>query len=91
MDRVTRIALLTGFLCVLLLAVALAVDGYLHGAGANRQHPPGQEGAIINAMLGVAFYGPVVWAIGAAGGLSAGLVGEGIRRLRSEHNRTFPP
>jgi hypothetical protein len=61
-----------------LLAIAPGIDGYLHGAGANRQHPPGGEGAFINVLIGVVFHGLTAWAIGAAGGLGAGLVGEAL-------------
>jgi hypothetical protein len=87
MDRVIKLSVVCGFLCVLLLAIALAVDGYLNGAGANRQHPPGGEGAIINVLIGVVFYGLTVWGIGAAGGLGAGLVGEALGRFPGKERK----
>jgi hypothetical protein len=84
MDRVTKTAVVTGFLCVLLLAVAAAIDGYLHGAGSRRQHPPGFEGTVLNVLIVTVFYGLTVWGIGAIAGAGAAAVGIAIDCRRGD-------
>jgi hypothetical protein len=73
MDRVTKTALATGCSCVLFLAVVAAVVGYLDGAGANGQHPPGLDGAVANAMIATVFLGWPAFGLGAAAGAGAAL------------------
>jgi hypothetical protein len=60
--------------CVAFLTVAAAVSGYLYGAGANHQHPPGVQGALVNTFAMTVFYGPAAGLIGGIAGAGAGLV-----------------
>jgi hypothetical protein len=73
MDRVMKTALAIGCSAVLFLAMVAAAVGYLDGAGANRQHPPGLDGALANAMIATVFLGWAVFGIGAAAGGGAAL------------------
>jgi hypothetical protein len=82
MERVIKNAVMSGCLCVLLLALYAAVDGFLHGGGANRQHPPGLAGAFTNALFITVFYGLTVWGIGAIAGAVGAASGIAVDRLR---------
>jgi hypothetical protein len=44
MRHVALNATVLAIACVAFLTVAAAVSGYLYGAGANHQHPPGVQG-----------------------------------------------
>ena len=84
MIRVVTMSLVTGFACLLLLAMAAAVSGYLYGAGSRLQHPPGLEGAVTNTFIITVFYGLTVWVLGAIAGAGAGLAGLAVDRLRGK-------
>jgi hypothetical protein len=82
MDRVTKTALATGCAAVLFLAVVAAVVGYLDGAGASGQHPPGLEGAVANAMIATVFVGWAAFGLGAVAGAGAAMASSLAGRLR---------
>jgi hypothetical protein len=81
MGRVGKYMLVGGFLAVLVLAVYAAIDGYLYGAGANRQHPSGFDGMVTGVVIWLGFFGPMVGIIGVFTGMVAAMAGQAVDRM----------
>lgn len=87
MRRALTYALIGGGLGIAFLAVFGAIYGCLYGAGANSQHPPGFQGAVLGAMTWAVFLWPVAGVIGALAGFGAGLAGAAADALSGRFKR----